>query len=220
MSLTAEGVLSGVAGAVGDYGVVIRAQSASGAYLDEAMTLTVSIPPVTSIVNGISRRGAVVTYGGAGLDALQACDITVSDQADFSSPVESWADSAGAAVRVTVVGERTPLQPGTAYHVRARCGAREGITQFTTLAAGVAQPIALPFSIGPPRGIAPAAVEIHYGPSASLGSVVTAACAGGCTVSAPAMSDEIVYSKRVYLDASARVIAESSVTPVVAVVRP
>jgi len=38
-------------------------------------------------------------------------------------------------------------------------------------------------------------------------------------MSVPALSDEIVYSKRVYLDASARVIAESSVAPVVAVGR-
>ena len=66
----------------------------------------------------------------------------------------------------------------------------------------------------------PEAVQVHYGPSASLGSVVTASCAGGCTVSLPAMSDEIVYAKRVYLDASARVIAESSVATVVAVIRP
>jgi len=161
----------------------------------------------------------VLTYGGVGLDALQTCEITVSGQPDFSSPIENWIDSGGAAVRVTVVGERTPLQPGTAYYLRARCGARDGVTQFTTLPPGAAQPAALDFLIGPPHGVTPAAVEIHYGPSASLGSVVSAPCAGGCTVSVPALSDEIVYSKRVYLDASARVIAESSVAPVVAVGR-
>ena len=217
MQLSSDGVLSGTPSESGTFQLKIRAQKAGSPSIaaEAPVTLTVAEPPIAAAVTAVTRLNALLQYGVFGLDAQTHCGVVVSDRADFGSIAESFTDAGGAAVRQAVLGETARLAVGTRYYVQATCGSSIGTAQFTT-ASGSPIATSIPLSISPPAGLHAATVEVQYGASRLLGGSVTAACDGGCIVSIPALSDEIVYLKRLFLDASARVIAQSSVTPVAA----
>jgi hypothetical protein len=217
LTLSANGVLSGTAKKSGQYTVTVRAQEtgSSSGWAESSVTLAVTDPPITVRAVGAVGRG-YLEYGSATLDALQHCTVTVSDRADFSTVVETLTDGGGAARRQMVAGLAQPLTAGTAYYARVACGNLTGSADFTTPAAGTAVAIQIPLSISVPSRIGAASVQVQYGDTPQLGSSVTAPCVQSCRVLVPGMSNTVIYWRRLFLDSSARVVAQSGIAPVVA----
>ena len=150
------------------------------------------------------------------MDALQSCAVTVGRQPDFSVVTESYTDTGGAAIRSYVAGGSTSLLASTLYYLRVVCGASQGTAQFTTSAPVAPSSLSVPVSIFTPPGMDVATVQLQYGGSAQLGSSISSPCASGCLIDVPATSGTVLYLKRVFLDASSQVVAESSARPILA----
>jgi hypothetical protein len=217
LTLAPNGILSGTPTQTGSFELTIRAQETGAPFgaAEATISLTVEESPLTISVTG-AAGGGHISYGSAGLDALQSCGITVSALANFSSVVESLTDQGGAAWRQVVLGSAGPLLAGTPYYVRITCGNSTGEAQFVTPADGIPAPTQIAVAASPRMSTPVASMQVQYGPTPQLGNSVTAPCPAECVVAVPAMSETVIYLKRVYLDAASQVVAESGVTPLVA----
>ncbi len=214
LMLSSNGILSGAPTQKGSYQATISAQESGGAQSSASVTITLSVtdPPMPVTAAGGVGRG-YLSYGNAALNALQSCSIVVSTQPDFSTIAESQTDAGGAAIRQAVAGVSTPLADNTLYYVRVVCGGLQGTSQFLTAKTGSSRPISFAVSVSPPPALAVTGVQIQYGATPQLGGSITNACQQHCMVSIPAMSQSIIFWKRLYLDAHSRVLAQSSVAP-------
>ena len=220
LSLSAAGVISGTLSQAGTFTFTVQAQAdvAPGVSATGSITIEVDPPALTVVVGPVTSGAAVITYGVRGLNALQPCTVSISSQPDFSTIAESFTDGGGAAVRWYVAGQTAALQPASRYYAQANCGPlfSTGTIAFSTLASVAPQSAPIRLSLSPPPRIAVNSVEIDYGNSPQLGSLVTVPCTGNCVAEIPATSGTIVYMKRVYLDAASRPLAASSIQPVAA----
>jgi hypothetical protein len=218
LNLNAAGALSGSASQTGDFTFTVTAQGIDVPAVSSSASITLHVgPPAPSLdVTAVTSSQAILTYRLRNLDAAQSCTLTVSTQPDFSTTTETFTDAGGAAARWHVAGAATALQPSTTYYAQVTCGpaTSAGSLTFATAAASTPQPVTVPVSIMQPPGDATAAVEVQYGTTPQLGSAVTVPCSNACTVAVPAMTDTLLYTRRLYLDAASRVLAASSIAPV------
>lgn len=217
VQLSPDGVLSGIPAELGEYTVTIRAALADDAsvYAESTMTLTVEVPPL-SITLTPGARVAVAAYGGAGMDATTPCVVEASESADFGAIADRVADSGGPGRRVTVLGASAPLREGTTYYVRATCGTAAATATLTTAAARPSVASTVAVMAAPPARLGVATMEAQFGSSAQLGSSVTESCSGACRVDATAISESVLYVRRVYRNAAGEIVAQSGITPVIA----
>jgi hypothetical protein len=217
LTLTPAGVLSGVTSQAGDYTVTIQAQDAAAPASLARVGLTLHVWSASSTltlgVAGATATQALFRYGRRGLNALQRCMLTLSDVADFSNIAENFVDQGGAAVRSYVAGTASPLAAGTVYYLQVSCGVGQASDQFITTAATAPQALSIPIAVStiPYRNVA--TVQVEYGTSPQLGGSVAQPCTGSCRIWIPAMSGTLLYVKRVFLDASAQIVAQSAVLP-------
>jgi hypothetical protein len=216
LSLSDAGVLSGTPAEAAPATFTVKAQSLTNptSFATEVVTLTVLPEQLGLAVNAVTASRAILRYGRRGLDAGQRCGVTISDRADFASPLETASDNGGAARRLYVVGGVGTLAAATQYYARVVCGAGEAEASFVTAPSSFAPP-AVRITAAPPRpGVA--SLEVQYGPTVALGSAVSVPCPGPCAVDVPLPAGGVAYIRRRYLDGSLRVLAESSIVPAAA----
>jgi len=148
------------------------------------------------------------------MNAAQTCSISITDQPESVTPIETFTDSGGGGRRVYVAGSSTPLGPDATYYASADCGTFSGTAQFTTPLAkpSVSRWIAVPVTLPPAWN--GSEVEIQYGETPQLGNTVTAPCSATCAISLPAMSDSIVCVRRIFRNGDSQVVARSSIQPI------
>jgi hypothetical protein len=214
LTLSAGGVLAGTASQAGSFTFTVSAAAIAnpGVSANASITLQVAPPALNLKVAAITSSQAVLAYGLRGMDAAQSCTVTVSRQPDFSTTTESFTDPGGAAERRYIAGAAGGLDPSQIYYVQAACGAAvtAATTMFQTYPGGSRRSVMVPVSVAP-SGNRVTAVEVQYGSTPGLGGSIKLACSGACTVQIPAMTDTLLYTKRVFLDAADRVVAASSI---------
>jgi hypothetical protein len=217
LTLSAAGILSGTPSTSGSFTFTVTARAIKYPSVSKSLSMTLQVaPPALNLgLKVVTSSRAVLTYGLRGLDALQRCTLTVSDQPDFNTTIESFTDGGGAAVRWYAVGAAAALVPAQTYYVQADCGpsiANSSIS-FATAPAVVRRPATVRVSGMRHPGDGTAAMQVQYGSTPELGSVVTVPCTGACTADLPAMTDTLLFTRRLYLDSASRVLAASSIAP-------
>jgi len=215
LRLSANGVLSGTPSQEGEFAVTVQAaEAASGGAIGAAsVTLDVLPAELQLRILGATASGGVLLYTLPGSPAEQRCDITVSANADLTSPAETFTDTGGGAARVAVLGRFGALAGGGPFYVRAQCGAVAATASFVAASAGFSQ--GLTIRMTPPSGRGVVAAQAEYGPSPALGSVSGALCAAVCSLNIPLGFGRLLYVRRSFLDASGHVVARSGVAPYV-----
>lgn len=216
MMLSSEGVVQGTPAAPGMYAFEVQVEDSSvppQAVRKELMLRVESRvePELLIRPTAVGCTGAVVHYGRAGLDANQACVLTLSEDSGLQSPIESHRDRGGPAMREYVFGAVAPLKPGTDYYVGVACGAESGIGRFSTLQGCETGVSRIKLSTQVPTYLAVERLVIEYGPTPALGSTLEVACSGWCEAEIPVSSGNLLYIRRRYRDASGQERATGSV---------
>ncbi len=148
--------------------------------------------------------------------AEEPVTVTVDDNADFGTPVESFSFTDKGSWRDIVLGKNTPLSPNTTYYYRLEQGYDVVTGSFTTPAATTGMDT-ISIGVRPPAGLA--GVDTAVLETSVDGTTWTShtpvSCASGCTLTGSVARDRAYYCRWQFRDSQGALLALSKPQAVV-----
>ena len=206
LSLTNGGVFGGTPARSGNYGFTLRVTDAASQQAQQAYTLSIGEPLVTSQLM-VGARGVAWTFGRQGLAASQDCVVRLCLPGQCATTAVETATIRGNSRRDWSSG--SALTPATQYQVQAQCGADTVSETFSTLVSeGVDSNIQVTTS---PRGAAGvASIRVLYGQTPNYGQQVAGPCVGVCWANFVWPRNGLVFYRIDYLNGSGQVIGSAT----------